>query len=343
MKQLTRSSLRQSAGFTLVELLVAIAIGLVIISSLVAMLSSNAGDSKTNDRTAEIITNGRFALSALRREIREARFQGLTLLAPDVVTSGQLGNNLTNECQDTGATTFSGAFVSNIRLGLWGYNDGNPFSGNCIPSSSFADGNDVLVVRHADTIPIADTSTLVANRLYLASSYERARLFRSNTAPVTVPTLPSLTQVYEVRAYAYYISPFTTSATESPKVPALYRVALQPDGTMARELVASGIEKMSLQYGVQSATNTATAVQYFNTLDGGGQTYPSVSTAVTSPWDNVVSVRINLLARSKDLEPGYLEAQSYDLGDRTYTVTDGYRRQLFSTVVQVRNPAHVSQ
>jgi hypothetical protein len=57
-------------------------------------------------------------------------------------------------------------------------------------------------------------------------------------------------------------------------------------------------------------------------------------------WDSVNSVRIWLLARSETIEAGYTNKNIYEMGDTTYDFSgapDGYRRQLFSAVVQLRN------
>ena len=51
----------------------------------------------------------------------------------------------------------------------------------------------------------------------------------------------------------------------------------------------------------------------------------------------ILSVRIWLLARNVTPEPGYQNTQTYAMGDQSYTVNDSFRRQMFTTVVQLRN------
>ena len=83
-----------------------------------------------------------------------------------------------------------------------------------------------------------------------------------------------------------------------------------------------------MQYGRLS---TAPDTQYVDALTG-----TSWDSSVTA-WDDVNSVRIWLLARTSTLEPGYLNTTTYVMGDASFTANDGYRRQLFTTVVQLRN------
>lgn len=312
------------AGFTLIEMMISITIGLGILAGLVGVLASNSSNTRTNDRTSELMTNGRYALNTMKQELRQAGFRGYTWADP--IAPAALGT-LTNECLETGAT--AGSFISNIRQGIWGANNSNPFANSCIPSTSYAAGNDVLVVRRVASIP---ATTLTANTIYFQSSYSTGQVFRGTTAP-TFPDSPTPLATFAVQIYVYYISPFTVSLDERPLVPALYRVALQSDGSMSREMVASGIEHFKVQYGKLTPGATAT-VQFFDTLSGS-----STSTAL-SDWDGVDAVRIWLLARNETPEPGHIHAKSYIMGGETYDYSaapDSYRRQVFSTVVQLRN------
>lgn len=310
---------RNSAGFSLIEMMVAITIGLVIIAGLMTVLASNSSSSKTNERTSELQTNGRYALNAMKLELRQAGYRAYTWAEPNTMSTAM--GSLTGECLDTGAA--AGSFVSNIRQGVWGANNSNPFSANCIPSANYA-GDDVLVVRRLAGIAAA---SLAANTVYFHSSYAVGEVFRGTTAPAFTGS-PTPLANFAVQIYVYYISPFTTSSTESPRVPALYRVSLQSDGSMARELVASGIEHFQVQYGRLS---TVPDTRYYDTVTG------TPTNAASTDWDDVNSVRIWLLARNATAEPGYANTNSYVMGDQTYTVNDSFRRQLFTTVVQLRN------
>ncbi|MEI6732647.1 MAG: PilW family protein [Comamonadaceae bacterium] len=314
------------SGFTLIEMMIAITIGLGILAGLVGVLATNSNNSRSNDRTSELMSNGRYALNSMKTELRQAGFRAYTWAEPTTITPSTLGA-LSNECLESGAS--AGAFISNIRQGIWGANNSNPFSGSCIPSASFSAGNDVLVVRR---VAATAATSLSANTVYFQSSYAIGQVFRGTTAPVFDASQVPVAS-FAVQIYVYYISPFSVSASESPLVPALYRVSLQSDGSMSRELVASGIERMHVQYGKLIPGLTPTT-QFFNTLAGS-----SVTTAVTD-WDNVNVVRIWLLARNETAEPGYVNNNVYVLGDASYDYSaapDSFRRQVFSTVVDLRN------
>ncbi|MEY4756546.1 MAG: type minor pilin protein PilW, partial [Pseudomonadota bacterium] len=217
---------RYQAGFTLIELMVSITLGLGILAGLVGVLSANSYNARSNERTSDLITNGRFALNLLKQELRQAGFRGYTWADPS--TPLALGT-LTNECLQTGAT--AGSFVSNLRQGIWGANNTNPFSSTCIPETSFADGNDVFVIRRVEAIP---TTPSKANTLYFLSSYAQGQMFRGTTAPTFINN-PEPLASFEVKAHVYYISPFTVSG-ETTQIPALWRVALDDSARMQPEL-----------------------------------------------------------------------------------------------------------
>jgi type IV pilus assembly protein PilW len=320
-----RSALSQT-GFSLIELMISITIGLVIITSLVGILAASSGSSVTNDRTSEILTNGRYALNAIKEELREAGFRGYTWSLPSKPSPWV---DLTTGCFDVGGSVT--AFVTNIDQGVWGSDNANPFAANCIPSSNYVNGTDVLAIRHLGNALV--TTALSPNTVYFQSSYAQGQMFRS----VTIPTAPTFTGQLPVgtltmNASVYYISPFTATASENPLVPALWRVALQSNGDMIRELVASNIERMQVQYGIPT---TVPNDQFYDTIPG--TTYEVTSTNGTVNWGNVGSIRLWLLARNSVAEPGYQNTQTYAMGNQSYTVNDGFRRQLFTTVVSLRN------
>ena len=314
----------RTAGFTLIEMMISITIGLGILAGLVGVLATNSSNSRANERTSELLTNGRYALNSMKQELREAGFRGYTWALPSAP-----GALVVTGCAEAAGGTVA-AFVANIRQGVWGADDTNPFGdaavGNCIPDANYSAGNDVLVVRRLAVIP---TTALAAGTVYFHSSYEQGQVFQGVTAP-TFGGPPTPLASFAMQIYVYYISPFTQNATESPLVPALYRVALRPDGSMQRELVASGIERLQVQYG---QLTTAPTTQYVDSLAG-----DSHATDVTD-WEQVNSVRIWLLARNATPEPGYVPLPVPAMGSQPgFTPpNDGFRRQLFTTVVQLRN------
>ena len=310
------------AGFTLIEMMISITIGLGILAGLVGVLATSSSNSRTNDRTSELMTNGRYALNSIKQELREAGFLGYTYNKPDSPAAIAVTGCVPDA--EVGATVAS--FVSNVRQGVWGADNTNPFSGSCIRAASYSAGNDILVVRRLDPIPVTPDAAN-PSEVYFQSSYEFGQLFQGGIPLIAGSPLAS----FKMRVYVYYISPFTVAATETPLVPALFRVSLDSSGDMVRELVASGIERMQVQYGVKDGDT-----RYQDTVTGA-----SSNPATPGDWEKVNSVRIWLLARNTAPEQGYTNNTTYSMGNAPdYTPGGGFRRQLFTTVVQMRNWKH---
>ncbi|MBA3023239.1 MAG: PilW family protein [Gammaproteobacteria bacterium] len=313
------------AGFSIVEMMISITVGLIIIAALVGVLVSNTKSSKSNERTSELQENGRYALDHLRTQLRHAGFRGYTWgvkaeqLRVDASTGGA-----TNECLDAGGT--SGSFIGNLRQSVWGANDSNPFAANCLATAPLR--GDVLVIRRVAGAPLK-SGALVGGNHYLRSTYTEAVMFAATGGQLAIGGSPSVAGSpladYLVQEYVYYIG----VADADSSMPALRRLSLLA-GSMVDEEVVPGIEHFQVQF---SRLSTDLNSQYFDP-DG------IVGTATAggfTDWEEVVAVRLWLLSRNRQAESGYANTNSYQMGDVTYTVNDNFRRQLFTSVVQLRN------
>jgi len=304
-------------GFSIIEMMISITIGLMIVAALIGVLTSNSRSSNTNDRTSELQSNGRYALDHLKRELRHAGYRGYTWAEPNTPTTAIA---VTSECLGGGAAD---SFVQNIRQGIWGANDANPFTADCLPAANRLRG-DILVIRRAASAP---TAALSANVMYFRSTYSAGEVFQGTVAP-TITGTPQAD--FALQEYVYYIG----SDDNNAAAPALRRVSLQANA-MVDEMVVSGIEHMQVQYG---RLDTASNTQYWNANGISGASTDSPATLSTYAWDEVNSVRIWLLARTSRSENGYSNTNSYTMGDIVYgPVNDSFRRQLFSAVIQLRN------
>jgi type IV pilus assembly protein PilW len=313
-------------GFTLVELLVSMTIGLLLVAGMLSALLGSSATGKTRDRAAAVQFSGRYALDVMKRDIQHAGYLGITsLFSPDeAVTTTIAGLVIANVCDPPGT-----ANVGRISLRVWGA-EANPYAGTCLPAAQYK-GGDVIVVRRLASSPVPPTCLCITaippcnnTLIYYHSSYEGGQPFVGPTAPDFTATgrLPPYCD-YQLQETVYYVSPYTTPPpnTESPPVPALYRLTLSNGPAMVPELVASGVEQMGIRYGVFAT-------------DGSAKYVPASG---VSDWDNVASVEISLLVRADAAEPGYKNTATYALGAIDFTANDGYRRTIYTTVIQMRN------
>lgn len=319
------SSTGKQHGFNMIELMISITIGLLVIAALTGVLVSNSRSSKTNERTSELQANGRYALDHLRTQLRHAGYRGYTwgVKAEQLRVEG-IGIPA-NECLDGGSA--AGSFIGNLRQSVWGANDSNPFSANCLATAPLR--GDLLVMRRVAGAPLIPPTALVAGNHYLRSTYTEAVMFAASGAQVATQGVPNVAGTpladFLVQEYVYYIG--TDEADNT--LPALRRLSLQ-GGAMVDQEVVGGIEHFEVQF---SRIGTDLRTQYY---DADGIVGNATADGFTD-WEEVVAVRIWLLARNTQPEPGYTNTNTYRMGDVDYAVNDSFRRQLFTTVVQLRN------
>lgn len=309
----------RARGFTLLELMVAITISLFILSALAAVVIGASSTNRTRDRASELQVNGRYAIDQIRRDLQHAGFLGVTsLFFPDQAISVA---NPPFSSAITVSNVCDNATIGKLSDRIWGTNDSNPYSATCIPAANYLRG-DVLVIRGLN--PNVATAPFSASLVYYRSSYEGGSPFVGPTvADFTGSNRAAPYLEYLLEETVYYISPYTTSATESPAVPALYRMRLSTGPAMVRELVASGVENLQVRYGVFQTNDTVR--------------YMRADQMATEDWDLVRSVQVSLLMRAATAEAGYTNTTSYDLSGTTVTVNDSYPRLALSALVQQRN------
>jgi prepilin-type N-terminal cleavage/methylation domain-containing protein len=173
-----RATLAQrEAGFSLIELMVAITIGLLLVAGLGALLVNISSANRELAKANSQIENGRFAIQVLQSDIVHAGFWGRFIPQFDDVNWQLLPNDtptaVPDPCLAYNATNWDFAFKNNLIGAPIQSNDAVP--GTCSTATVVPNkkGNtDVLVVRHAATCVPGDTNcdADTAGKLYFQSS-----------------------------------------------------------------------------------------------------------------------------------------------------------------------------
>lgn len=123
--------MNRQLGMTLVELLIAMIIGVTLLLGAAAVMSSNNRSLQLNEALGSVQENGRFALSKLSNQLRYTGFYDQQ--APELNTSDI---NVAIEAADVidNAVVFPGAYAANLTLGS---------------SNGSSNGSDTLVVAMA--------------------------------------------------------------------------------------------------------------------------------------------------------------------------------------------------
>jgi len=326
---------KQSHGFSLVELLVAMVVGLVIISGAFSLHSTTRKTQAVNEMQMDMVADARFAIELISYDLRHAGMWGGTnrsgligcKSSDAACTASSAGETLPGTV--TGDCITGTSWAYDLRTPVFATDDSatNPYSGTCIPGSEGQVATtDILEIRYADSNKIIDTD-LVAGQAYVRSNAINGRLFVGATRPVIdAYDSASQTRNHELNAYVYYISNFTDVARDG--IPSLRRVALVNGPALQNQTLVSGVSDLQVQFGVD-VNNSGTIDRYVD---------PDAMAA--ADWSNVYAAKIWLMMRSDKKQYGVDTTKSFSIAGATaadYGGVDDYRYFLVTSVVNLRN------
>src|SRR3569832_2159740 len=196
---------KRPSGMTLVELLVALTLGLLVIAGIGQIYTAAKRSYEIQSSMSRLQDVGRYAIETNTRDIHRAGYWGLSDMKTIIYNNhGWFPNGGIPYDPATYATcsTTDSSWGSMVQWRIFGRNDligPNGSSYACI-SSSWGQG-DVLVVRFADpaALPACDP---LDNHLYIRTSPYDASL--SGVNPECPPSGIPNTTVHRVVANAYY-------------------------------------------------------------------------------------------------------------------------------------------
>jgi type IV pilus assembly protein PilW len=221
-------------GFSLVELMVAVALGWVVIGGALALHQTVSRSSHQAAALSELNDAARFALAYIETDLRLAGFLGLAAdpatvdgvaAAADPVAIGVRG--------DCGRN-----WAVNLAAPVGGFN--NRYGLACPPWRGARAGSDVLVVRRA----AGRTTVPQPARLQIHTGLAGGALATDGLVPA------GLTPPLETRdlvADAYYVS---RSSSAGAGVPGLRRKTLQRGPRVVDEELMPGVEDLQIQFGL---------------------------------------------------------------------------------------------
>ena len=277
-------------GFSLVELMVAMTLGLLLMFGVVQVFDSTRQANRTNDALGQLQENGRLALSLITRDLREAGSLGCNRVSnidirglPPAIT----GTYATRSLQ--GFTALASPPVTTVPMvaGTQG-----------IYLMGMADGATSLAADMAtQNAPIAFRAGgrwTASDRLILSDCLlngAAADVFPAPAANIgaagVIPSpgrlsvrYPDFAIIGPLFAREYFIS--DGAGADVDGVRTLYRRDLAPNPVDTAALV-DGVHDMRFRYGID------------NNADGEPDAYAEPPAAIN--WANVVSVEISLLLR----------------------------------------------
>jgi type IV pilus assembly protein PilW len=330
-KTFIRHREKKQKGITLVELMIAMVIGLLLTAGILQLFVSNKQTYRVTENMSRLQENGRFAMHFLTSDIRMAdywgcRSQGLAIdnnLNPDpnfnLPIAGLAGSNddtaVNSIINGTDTITVKGVFSSNNFLVSIPANlsadlkvtDNSGLNKNDLILISDCSDGDILQITNDPSTGASGQDNVVHNTGAVASG-------PGNAEKPLKKLYGTDAQVYKLNFATYSIRSGTNGQN------ALFRSI---NGAAAQELV-EGIEDMQVLYGED--TDSDGAANYYKPSDSAGLN-----------MDDVVSVRISLVVVTLD-DNVTEQANPYTLfGGAAITPTDRRIRRVFTSTIVIRN------
>jgi type IV pilus assembly protein PilW len=311
-----RPPAESARGFSLVELMITMAIGLVLILGAVTIYASGRQNFRTFENIARIQDNGRFALSRLGPDVRLAGYWGRSYEAAFI----NVPDELSVTCDGADVTAWALA----LDEGIGAVDDGYDLP--CPPFSAASPATDVLILRHASSRP----ATLQAGTLQVQTARTNGVMFDDGLMPAGFLPAP-VSETHDVVVHAYYVD----QSSSVGDLPSLRRQTLVAGNRIQDQEVIPGVENLQVQFGID--TDDDGTVDRYVDPDHAALT-PGAAGFV--PTAEITAVRLWLLVRSELRESAYVNDATYTPLDgdlAPITPGDSFRRMQLSTTIFLRN------
>lgn len=316
-------------GFTLLEVFVALVIGLVIFAGVLSVFVGMRTTTTETSSHGELQENGRFAISILTDDISKQDFWGDYTGTFDVASISHALVAPGNDCTGVGVNNSSFPLAVGHFRTLWGetVESSNPMG--CFDDAKI--GSDIIQVKRVLAADLVDGSgdpvdTAPTGNFHLVTNANNGTLFSSGAVPVI-----DNSRVWQYQHHVYYVR---EESQGSNTVPVLMQGQLTTK--MSFSPIIDGIEIIRFMYGYDADTDPDSAG--YGIVDA----FISADDMTEELWNNaggtkIIAVKIFVLARNVQPDNKYTNTNTYQLGDLAVTFNDNYRRLLFSSTVTLYN------
>lgn len=320
------ASHRSQQGFSLVEIMVALALGAIILLGVTQIFSNNNRTRTEIEQTGIQIESGAYALGLIESDLTNAGYWG-------EADAQAAGGALPAVCPGLGLDLAAAALELQAAMGYPVQGEGALPAGCATPKA----GSDFLAVRRASSCVLGTVGTACAvasTDFYLQVN----ACFEPSDSALPLPGVinissdtddlvftqrdcATLAPRYRLLSRVYYVN-------DSDE---LVRAELSRDDATDAYLetpLVEGVESMNFEYGLDT--------------DADGQVDLHTDSPVGTQWADVAMVRVSLVVRNLQPTAGYTDTRTYVVGGNAYAVPvafQGHKRQVYSRTVSIRNVA----
>jgi type IV pilus assembly protein PilW len=346
--------LTEQVGFTLIELMIGMALGLIVVAAAFTILTTTSKALRANEQVVDTQQNLRMAMELLTRDIKLAGF-GNPGVPVGNCSSAIVPNDQTPTGVDSGADSVQMLVPATRTTGSNRWTLKVPTATSGVTQITLEPG------AVADMV----SSGLVANQSYISiggSATAQVTGLDASASTISVSIPPPLwfqqgDQVYLLQCIRYQVvSPPDPGNLCGGNAPCLTRgVAGVVTGPNAEGPIAEGIEDLQLAYacdGCVTAINSGIPDHVIDDQPPNSNSFDQADFLSNVPWtaapltpDKIKLVQVALVARQSKNDQGFGESNNSIVGSAAVTVTSdhtlpadaNHRRRVVVKTVDTRN------
>ncbi len=317
-------SIKYQAGVTIVELMVAMLLSVMLGGAIISVFVNSTQSFKQDENILNMQDDARHALRQISFDVSMAGHYA-DLVVPSVVTPDP-SLVIGTDCGPVGQlnwmyrTTDAGTAESLSITALDNTTSAQVVAAHsCFLGGEILPGTDVVAIKRV----VGGAAAALRNGgVYLRTNGTVGLLYREPAAAPAIVVAPPNAD-WEFRPSIYYIRQFADVPGDN--IPTLCRKVLTGAGpSMATECLATGIENLQLEYGIDTTSD--------------GQPNIFLSNPSLAQIQDVVSARIFVLARTIETDTRYTNAKTFSISNSPdYAPNDSFHRRVFSTSVSIQN------
>ena len=364
------------SGTTLLETMIALTIGLMLLTTLSEVFVANSSFRRDLDYSGRLVENASYAMERINDDLRTAGYYAEFDLANAGLTMPA--------AKPDPCTADLDALSAALPLPIQGYDGGLGLPPSCTSGANAAirnqkAGSDILVIRRVDTcvagpVAAAGCSTAVAGVPYFQASHctwalphAPTELAGPGSGWFKLNTLTNKLDLHNIDCnqhpgaavadyYRYVVHIYFVSNDDiaGDGIPTLKLARLEAAGFTDASVIplAEGIENLQLEYGLDTgATADGSADQFSANPDTFAGCAGAAAPCSAANWASTVAVKIHLLARNTEATAvGYTNQKSYALGlnadgsiNTVAAYNDRFRRHVYQASVRVYNSSGRNQ
>lgn len=312
--------LTKQAGYSLVELMIAIMLSLFLTAGLLGVFISSQRATNEALGSSERQENATFSLQLLVKDFKQANF--FSQATGENKSLWNLNDVTIATSKDCLDDISSGSFpTANKFRQLWA--SSIPTSVGSLEMGCLDDGDsETSLVVGSDYISIKrvrgfrQNSDYIADRFYLGINTSEIAVYQGDASGEFV---------WEYMHHVYYLDEFKG-------IKRLRRLTLRANGMVREEVLVEGVENMQFMFALDALIASD--------RDGAVHSFVGTDDVTANDWNSgrVIGMKIFLLIKSLEKTAGYFNSNSYQLGDYSVqAVNDNYKRELASAVIIFQN------